>query len=73
MRLLPETSGCLECVDLHTLPPGALVTGLMKLPMMTAAEGNSKLITNLKADRARLRKAQMAGIGWLTPTDQTRL
>ena len=73
MSLLPKTSRDLERIDLQILPPGNLIAGLMKLPMMTATERNGELVTDLESDRTRLCKAQMVGIGWLPPADKTRL
>ena len=41
--------------------------------MMGAAKRYRELVTHLKADRSRLCKAQVMGIGRLTTADQTRL
>ena len=73
MALLPKTTSYLESIDPQALPPRLLVASLMQLPMMPAAERHGELITDLKTDRPRLRKAQMMRIGWLPPADQTRL
>ena len=73
MTLLPKTSCDLQGIDLESFPPGFLVAGLMQLPMMTAAERHGELITDLEADRPRLRKTQMMRIGRLPAADQTRL
>jgi hypothetical protein len=37
VRLFPKSLGDVERVDLEILPPGYFTTGLVHLPMMTAA------------------------------------
>ena len=73
MALLPKTSSDLKSIDLQVLPPRLLVASLMHLSMMPTAERHGELITNLKTDCPRLRKAQMMRIGRLPPTDKAWL
>ena len=54
-------------------PPGHLIAGLMKLPVMTATERDGELITDFEADGSGLCKAQMMRVGRLPPANQTGL
>jgi hypothetical protein len=72
-RLLPKSFGDLERIDVESLPPRQLITGLMQLPMMTTAEGHSEFVADFKTDRSRLRKPQVMRIGWLSATYQAGL
>jgi hypothetical protein len=45
----------------------------MNLSVMPAAQRNRELIADLKPECLELSKAQVMGVGWLTPTDETRL
>ena len=62
MGFFPKTSRDLQRLDLLSRPPDFLVTGLMKLAVMAPAKRHSELITNLEADRLRLRKSEMMRI-----------
>ena len=73
MTLLPKTSCDFEGINLEIFPPGLFVAGLVKLPMMAAAERHGELVADLKTDRPRLRKSKMMRIGRLPTADQTRL
>ena len=44
----------------------------MQLPVMAPAKRYGKFITDFKAECARLGKAQMMRIRWLSATDETR-
>jgi len=72
MALLPKTSSDLKSIDLQVLPPRLLVASLMHLwcPRQSGTVNSS---LTLKANRSRLGKAQMMGIGRLPPADQTGL
>src|SRR5476651_2000081 len=48
MRLLPKPLGDFEGIYLQILPPGHFIAGLMKLPMMTAAERHGELIADFE-------------------------
>ena len=50
-----------------------LISGLMNLPMVTAAERHGELIADFEAYCSGLRKAQVMWIGRLPATDQARL
>ena len=71
--MLPKRICDLERIDSPSLPPHLFVASLVQLPMMTATERHSELITDLETDRARLRKTQMVWIGWAPTADKTGL
>ena len=73
MGLHPKVLGGLQGIDPEVFPPGLLIARLMQLSMVTAAERHGEFITDFKAHRSRLGKAQMMRVTWLTPADQTRL
>jgi len=52
VRLLPKSLGTLERVDVKILPPSRLITGLMQLPVMTAAERYCELVANFQPNGA---------------------
>ena len=56
MRLVPKAFGDFQCVDVEVIPPGSFVTGLMKLPVMSAAQGDGKLVADFEAECPRLCK-----------------
>ena len=47
MALFPQMSGDLQWRNFPLLPPADLITGLMELTVMTAAEGHGELIADL--------------------------
>src|SRR6516162_9902037 len=73
MRLLPESLGDFEWLDIELLPPGGLIAGLMQLTMMTPAERNGELIAHLQPDGSGLGEAQVMRVGRLTAADETGL
>ena len=73
MGLFPKLLGGFQRIDLKSLPPRCLIPGLMKLPMVPAAQRHSELITDLKTDGSRLSKPQMMRIGRLPPADNAGL
>ena len=73
MILFPETFCDLPCIDLQVLPPSNFIASLMHQSMVTSAERHGELITDLEADRTRLRKPKMMWVGWLPPADEARL
>ena len=72
-RLLPKLPSERQGIDVERLPPGNLIAGLMKLPVMTATERDGELVTDFKADGSGLCKAQMMRVGRLPPANQTGL
>jgi hypothetical protein len=62
MGLLPEASRDLQGVHPLAFPPGALITVLMQLPMMAAAQRHRQFIAHLEA----------TGSGWQTADDVDR-
>jgi hypothetical protein len=56
VRLFPKALGYFERVDLEILPPSHLITGLVQLPMMTAAERYGELVTDFESERSGLGK-----------------
>ena len=73
MCLSPKLPSDLEDIDIESFPPGEFIAGLMQLPMVPAAKRHCELIADLKANCSGLRETQMMRIGWLSPTDETRL
>ena len=73
MRLLPKAVGSFQCVDFQTLPPSHFIARLMQLPMMTAAERYSELVTDFETEGPGLGKAQGMRIGRLPTANETRL
>ena len=73
MRLFPKPLGNLQRINMQVRPPGHFVASLMQLPMMTAAERDSELVTDLKADGSRLCKPQVMRVAGLTTTYETGL
>src|SRR5437016_3373223 len=45
----------------------------MHRTMMPSTEGDRELIADLAAERARLGKSEVVGIGWLAAADEARL
>ena len=72
-RLLPQSLGDRERVDIERLPPDHLIAGLMQLPMMTAAERDGELVADFETQGSGLRKSQVMRIGRLPATDETGL
>jgi hypothetical protein len=62
-RLLPKPFGDGERINLHVLPPGRFIAGLVQLAMMRAAQGHGELIADFEPLGVRLRKSQMMRIG----------
>jgi hypothetical protein len=51
-------------IDSHVVPPCDFIAGIMKVPVMKAAERDREFIADLEADCAWLRKLQVMGIRW---------
>ena len=73
MRLFPKPLGDFERVDLEILPPGYLITGLVQLPMMAAAERHGELIADFEAQGSGLGRPQVMRIGRLPAADEAGL
>ena len=73
MARFPKPLGDLQRANIQIMPPGYFVAGLVQLPMMTAAERYSELVTDFETEGPGLGKAQMMRIGWLAPADQAWL
>ena len=73
MRLLPKPLGDFEGIYLQILPPGHFIAGLMKLPMMTAAERHGELIADFETQGSWLGKPQVMRIGRLSAADEAGL
>src|SRR4051794_187484 len=71
--LLPKFLCDREWIDIHVVPPGSLIAGMVQLPMVDAAEWHGELVTDLFAHRTRLRKTKVMGIGRRAIAEQTRL
>ena len=73
MGFLPKTSRNLEGIHPPTVPPGALIAGLVQLPMMAAAQRYREIITHLEANGSGLCKPQVMRIAGLPAADEARL
>ena len=73
MRLLLQSFGEFERVDIEVFPPGNFITGLMQLPVVAPAKRDGEFIAHFCAQRSGLREAQVMRIRGLPATDQTRL
>src|SRR4051812_22042826 len=60
-------------IDAGPRPPGPLVTVSVNLAMMQPAYRDGELVTDLKPNRARLRKAQVVRVTRTSAADKTRL
>ena len=72
-RLFPKLPSERQGIDVERFPPGNLIAGLMKLPVMTATERDGELVADFKTDGSGLRKSQMMRVGRLPPANQTGL
>jgi hypothetical protein len=70
---VPERLRNAERIDPGCLPLGLFVADAVHLAVVHAAERDGELITGLASERARLRVAQVMGVGWLAAADQARL
>ena len=68
-RLLPQSLGDRERVDIEGLPPDYFIAGLMQLPVMATAEWHSELVADFETERSGLRKPQVMRIGRLSAAD----
>ncbi len=59
MRLLPESLGGFQRLDVAFLPPGEFVPGLVQLAVMPPAERHGELVADLETNGSRLGKAQV--------------
>src|SRR5215472_10294333 len=73
MRLQPQAASRGGWVDTSLGPPHRFITTAMNLAMVPATERDRELVANLAAERRRLGKAQMMGIGGAAAADQARL
>ena len=73
MRSFPETSRDFQGIHSVTVPPRALIAGLVHLPVMPAAQGDRELIAHFETNRSRLGKPQVMRIGRLPAADEARL
>ena len=62
-----------RAVNAGIFPPCGLIAGAMDLAMMAPAQRHGELITDLAAQRAVLREAQVVGVCRPAPTNQARL
>jgi len=73
MRFFPKVSRDFQGIHSVIVPPRAFIAGLVQLPVMPAAKRHCELIAHLEANRSRLCKPQVMGIGGLPATDETGL
>ena len=72
-RFVPQLLGDRQRIDVQIDPPVHLVAGLVKLPMMGAAERDGVFVTDLLGHRLRLGKAKVMGVGRGPAADQAGL
>ena len=73
MGLEPQHASRSCGINPALLPPRDFIATVMDLTMVSAAERNGELITDLAAERRCLGKAQMMGIGGAAAADEARL
>jgi len=73
VALLPKPLGNWQGIDVEASPPSHFISGLMQLPMMTAAERNGELVADFETQGSGLGKPQMVRIGRLPAADQAGL
>ena len=72
-RLLPKPERNRHWIDVGFVPPGALITLVVKLAMMDAAQGHRELIRYSAAKCAWLRKTKVVSFAGLPATYGARL
>ena len=70
MRFEPQRSRGAARIKPELLPPRRFIPVTMHFTMMSAAQRNRELVTDLAAERPVLGKAQVMGIAGLTSADQ---
>jgi len=73
MCFKPEDTSRRAWIDTGPLPPGCFISAAMDFAMMSATKRNRELVADLAAERRRLGKPQVVGIGGAAPAHQTRL
>ena len=63
VRTPPEVERDRNGVDLHGGPPGGFIAVAVEFAVVGATHRNGKLVTDLSAERSRLRVAQVMRIG----------
>jgi hypothetical protein len=72
-RLRPQRRGDEVRIDAAPAPPGGFTAAAVDLAMVNAADRHRELVADFAAERPRLRKPQMMGVGGLPPADQAGL
>ena len=73
MRLQPQAASRGGWVNTGLVPPCRFIATTMNLTMVSATERDRELVADLAAERRRLGKAQMMGIGGAAAADEARL
>ena len=73
MSFKPQRAGSRKGIYSRLPPPRSFISAAMDLAMVHAAKRHSELIAGFASQRARLRVAQMVGVGRLATTDQAGL
>lgn len=60
-------------IEPKLLPPRRFIAVTVNFAIVSPAQRNREFVTDLAAERAVLRKAQMVGVAWLTSADQAGL
>ena len=72
MALQPQGASGDGRIDRGLVPPGQLVTAVMDLAMMSAAQRDRELVADLAAKGWRLRKLQVVSVSGNPTADQAR-
>jgi hypothetical protein len=62
VALFPKPIGNFERLEFEVYPPDHLIAGVVQLPMMTTAEGNSELVADFEPDSSGLGKTKVMRI-----------
>jgi len=73
MRLPPQFFRDRSRIDSGLLPPCRFITVTMQFAMVSAAERDGELVTDLAAERSALCEAEVMGVGRLPFADQAGL
>jgi hypothetical protein len=69
----PQARGDSERINLMFLPPQPLIAGCVVLLMVNGAERYSEFVADLEPKAPGLCKADVMGVAWRSPANETRL
>ena len=73
MRALPQDAGDKSRINTGLCPPRGFITATVNFAMVTPAQRDGELITDLAAECSKLDKTQMMRVCGATTTNETRL